>query len=88
MERQNCWQVANVTLWNLPWSMAFAAWPFLLSPRGCIPIPSSKQQIAVRAVREVVKEHPEAFDEILWALFDDRTKLVYDGALQEETAEI
>jgi O-acetyl-ADP-ribose deacetylase (regulator of RNase III) len=45
-------------------------------------------EIAVRTVMEVVKEHPEAFDEILWALFDDRTKLVYDGALQEETAEI
>ena len=28
-------------------------------------------------------EHPEAFDEILWVLFDERTKLVYDGAMQE-----
>ena len=27
--------------------------------------------------------HLEAFDEILWVLFDERTKLVYDGALQE-----
>ena len=38
--------------------------------------------IAVRTVRTVVEEHPEAFDEILWVLFDGRTKLVYDGALQ------
>lgn len=40
-------------------------------------------EIAVRTVREVVKEHPETFDEILWVLFDERTKLVYDGVLQK-----
>ncbi len=40
-------------------------------------------EIAVRTVQKFVKEHPEAFDEILWVLFDERTKLVYDGALQE-----
>ena len=40
-------------------------------------------EIAVRAVREVVKEHPETFDEILWVLFDERTKLMYDGVLQK-----
>ena len=39
-------------------------------------------EIAVQTVREVVQEHPEAFDEILWVLFDERTKLVYDLALQ------
>ena len=40
-------------------------------------------EIAIGAVREVVKEYPKAFDEILWVLFDERTKLVYDGALQK-----
>ncbi len=40
-------------------------------------------EIAVRAVREVVKEYPETFDEILWVLFDERTKLVYDEVLQK-----
>jgi len=30
-----------------------------------------------------VKAHPEAFDEILWVLFDERTKLVYDEELRE-----
>lgn len=39
-------------------------------------------EIAVRTVREVVKEHPEVFDEILWALFDEQTKLMYDEALR------
>ena len=39
-------------------------------------------EIAVRTVREVVKEHPEAFDEILWVLFDEQTKLMYDEALR------
>ena len=40
-------------------------------------------EIAVQTVKEVVKEHPEAFDEILWVLFDERTKLMYDGALHD-----
>ena len=40
-------------------------------------------EIAIGAVRAVVKEYPKAFDEILWVLFDERTKLVYDGALQK-----
>lgn len=40
-------------------------------------------EIAVETVRAVVKEHPEAFVEILWVLFDERTKLVYDGTLQK-----
>ena len=40
-------------------------------------------EIAVQTVQAVVKEHPEAFDEILWVLFDERTKLIYDGALHQ-----
>lgn len=39
-------------------------------------------EIAVQTVRKVVAEHPDAFDEILWVLFDERTKLVYDGAMR------
>ena len=41
-------------------------------------------EVAVRTVREVVREHPEAFDEILWVLFDEPTKLTYDKALSIE----
>ena len=41
-------------------------------------------EIAVQTVRSAVQEHPRAFDEILWVLFDERTKLVYDGKLQEQ----
>ena len=37
-------------------------------------------EIAVRTVKAMVDEHPEAFDEIMWVLFDERTKLIYDGA--------
>jgi len=40
-------------------------------------------EIAVQAVRTIIKQHPEAFDEILWVLFDEHTKLVYDGAIQK-----
>lgn len=38
-------------------------------------------EIAVQTVRKVIDEYPYAFDEILWVLFDERTKLVYDGRL-------
>ena len=40
-------------------------------------------KIAIQTVRKMVEQYPEAFDEILWVLFDERTKLVYDGALQK-----
>lgn len=37
--------------------------------------------IAVRTVCSFVTEHPDAFGEILWVLFDSRTKAAYDAAL-------
>lgn len=40
-------------------------------------------EIAVQTVTEVTKKHPEAFGEILWVLFDERTKFLYDGAIQK-----
>ncbi|MCR5757458.1 MAG: O-acetyl-ADP-ribose deacetylase [Selenomonas sp.] len=40
-------------------------------------------EIAVQTVREVVQKHPQAFTEILWVLYDERTKLIYDGAMRE-----
>ena len=39
-------------------------------------------EIAVQTVKAVIKEHPEAFDKILWVLFDERTKLLYDEAMR------
>lgn len=38
-------------------------------------------EIAVGTVRAFVQDYPDAFDEILWVLFDERTKLVYDEKL-------
>ncbi len=38
-------------------------------------------EIAVRAVRDFVRESPDAFDDILWVLFDQKTKSAYDEAL-------
>lgn len=38
-------------------------------------------KVAVRAVREYIKENPDVFDEVIWVLFDDRTKNAYDAAL-------
>ena len=40
-------------------------------------------EIAVQTVTEVTKKHPEAFGEILWVLSDERTKFLYDGAIQK-----
>ena len=39
-------------------------------------------EAAVLTVRDFVREHPDAFDEILWVLFDKKTKSVYDEALK------
>lgn len=38
--------------------------------------------IAVRTVREAVKEREHAFDLVMWVLFDERTKEVYDRAVE------
>lgn len=38
-------------------------------------------EIAVRTVAAFVKDHPGSFDEILWALFDSRTRSCYEDAL-------
>ena len=37
--------------------------------------------VAVHAVVKFVNENPDAMDEIVWVLFDDRTKAAYDKAL-------
>lgn len=38
-------------------------------------------EIAVKTVKSVVEENPDAFDEILWVLFDKTTKAAYDKAM-------
>jgi len=38
-------------------------------------------EIAVQTVRQVVETYPRVFDEILWVLFDERTKQAYDGVI-------
>ena len=38
-------------------------------------------KIAGRTVRDVLQECPEAFDDVLWVLFDKTTKSAYDEAL-------
>lgn len=43
-------------------------------------------EVAVRSVSKVVEESPEAFDDILWVLFDETTKSAYDEALLRDTA--
>lgn len=37
---------------------------------------------AVSAVRNYVSEHPDAFDLVMWVLFDQHTKNAYDCALE------
>ncbi len=40
-------------------------------------------KVAVRTVRDVVEKCSEAFDEILWVLFDERTRKAYESELGE-----
>ena len=39
-------------------------------------------ETAVSAVKEYVSAHPDAFDLVMWVLFDERTKTAYDRAVQ------
>ena len=38
--------------------------------------------VAVKAVYDFEKEHKDAFDDILWVLFDNQTKSYYDRAIE------
>lgn len=40
-------------------------------------------KIAVGTVKEFLTEHASAFDDVVWVLFDERTKEAYDLALKE-----
>ena len=40
-------------------------------------------EIAVRTVKDDVREQTEAFDSVLWVLFDKTTKVAYDEALSK-----
>lgn len=40
-------------------------------------------EVAVDAVTDFISEHPQAFDDVFWVLFDDITKRYYDRALAE-----
>jgi len=39
-------------------------------------------QIAVRTVREFIAEHPDAFDVVMWVLFDEHTEAVYQAEVE------
>jgi O-acetyl-ADP-ribose deacetylase (regulator of RNase III) len=39
-------------------------------------------KVAVQAVQDYTTQHPEAFDDILWVLFDNQTKSYYDRAIE------
>ena len=39
-------------------------------------------EVAVHAVRDFVEAHPGQLDEVVWVLFDARTKAAYDEALK------
>lgn len=38
-------------------------------------------RIAVTTVNDFISEHPDAFDRVMWVLFDSRTKAAYDKVL-------
>jgi len=40
-------------------------------------------KVAVKTVKTVIREFSDAFDDIVWVLFDERTQRAYERALQE-----
>ena len=39
-------------------------------------------RVAIKAVKEFLFENPNSFDRIVWVLFDEHTRMVYDGILK------
>lgn len=39
-------------------------------------------RVAIKAVKEFLFENPDAFDRIVWVLFDEHTRMVYDRILR------
>ena len=42
-------------------------------------------EIAIKTAKEFTTKHPDAFDEIKWVLFDDKTLEVYQKAIDRIT---
>lgn len=40
-------------------------------------------QIAVRTVREFIKEHPDKLDAVMWVLFDEHTEKIYQAEVEK-----
>ena len=43
---------------------------------------SEAADIAIHAASEFIRANPDAFDEVVWVLFDAGTKGVYDKAME------
>ena len=41
-------------------------------------------QIAVRTVREFLKEHPDKLDVVMWVLFDEHTEKIYQAEVAKD----
>lgn len=39
-------------------------------------------RVAIKTIRDFENENPDAFDRIVWVLFDEHTKMVYDRILK------
>ena len=40
-------------------------------------------EVAVKTVKEFLKNNPDSMDEIIWACFDDRTLAAYEGEIDK-----
>lgn len=57
------------------------AFPSISTGVFCYPVQEAAT-VAVNAVRDFLSAHPDSFDLVEWVLFDKRTHLVYENALQ------
>lgn len=59
------------------------AFPSIATGVYHFPVPLAAQ-IAVRTVREFLKEHPDKLDVVMWVLFDEHTEKIYQAEVAKD----
>jgi len=56
------------------------AFPSISTGAFCYPVREAAE-VAVKAVFDFLKEHPDSFDSVFWVLFDEQTLSIYKKAI-------
>ena len=74
----NCYE--NSLLRAAERNIRTVAFPSISTGAYAYPVDQAAE-VAVKAVSDFIREHPDALDEVTWVLFDEKTKSAYDRAV-------